>query len=104
MIAMCINKATITTFKRITCKHKRQYLRFIKYLHGDSINQHDGKRFEYECTRCGMTVYMDHPIDCSGCKHLFYWNSGQIDCDKDAYKYTDFYWKPFCCWEEGEIT
>lgn len=35
---------------RMFCKH--EYI-FIRKLHGDEINDHNGKRYEYKCSKCG---------------------------------------------------
>ena len=37
--------------KMLFCKHEFE---FVRYLHGDEINAHNGKRFEYRCKKCGQ--------------------------------------------------
>ena len=41
--------------KRIFCKH--EYI-FIRKLYGDEINDHNGKRYEYKCSKCGAYEWL----------------------------------------------
>ncbi len=45
--------------KQLFCKHN---FVFIRNLHGDEINQHNGKRSLWQCTRCGKQIYMNRPL------------------------------------------
>lgn len=47
---------------RLFHRHKPYDLKFIKYLHGDEITYHNGKRFEYECIKCGASIFLFKPI------------------------------------------
>lgn len=38
----------------LLCKHEWIY---VRYLHGDEINYHNGKRNEYKCQKCGRYKY-----------------------------------------------
>ena len=40
--------------KMLFCKHEWIY---VRYLHGDEINHHNGKRNEYKCQKCGRYKY-----------------------------------------------
>ena len=66
--------------KRLLCKHENLY--FVKYLHGDQINAHGGKRFEYACFNCGASVFLDHPIDCVHCRCFYFLNDGSGCCSR----------------------
>ena len=39
------------------CKHEYE---FIRNIYGDEINQHDGKRSEWKCKKCGKIEYRYH--------------------------------------------
>ena len=41
----------IRIIKMLFCNHK---YKFVRKLHGDEINAHNGKRDEYVCEKCGM--------------------------------------------------
>lgn len=89
----------IKEIKRMFCKHKNRH--FVKYLHGDEINWHDGKRFEYECNDCGAPVWLKHPDDCVQCKHFYYTNDGDGGCDRNlAGKACIATYRG--CWEERD--
>lgn len=66
--------------KKIFCKH--QNLRFSRYLHGDEINHHDGKRWEYVCADCGAYIYTYRALSCVGCGYLCYNGDGSGACLK----------------------
>ena len=79
------------------CKHKNR--RFVKYLHGDAINVHNGNRFEYICNDCGRYLWLDSPDDCVQCRHFFYNNDGSGGCDLvSSGKACHEKWLE--CWEE----
>lgn len=40
--------------KMLFCRHEWT---FVRYLHGDEINEHNGKRNEYKCLRCCAYKY-----------------------------------------------
>ena len=67
-------------WKRATCRHEVDKLRFVRKIHGDGINLVDGMRYEYHCVGCGKMVYKERPITCEGCKYLRMWNNGKTFC------------------------
>ena len=64
--------------KKLFCHHD---WRFVCKLYGDEINAHDGKRYEYVCTKCGASNFTFVPISCQGCRHVYYNNDGSVQCD-----------------------
>ena len=64
--------------KQMFCHH---IWRHCAYLHGDSINVHNGKRHEYICIKCGKYNWLDYALNCVNCKHFWYDNSGSGNCD-----------------------
>lgn len=86
--------------KKMRCKHK--HLRFSRYLHGDEINWHDGKRWEYRCLNCGAYEYTYHALDCVGCKNLCYHNDGRAACSKNL-THTCIL-NDYICWTESQCT
>ena len=86
-------------WKRVTCRHEVDKLRFVRKIHGDGINHVDGMRYEYHCVGCGKMVYKLGPITCEGCKYIASDKFGSILCSRE---YEDF-----CLpvnrkyWEEG---
>ncbi len=76
--------------RRMLCKHD---YRFNRKLYGDEINAHNGKRFEYVCVKCGFYQWFMHPLNCQGCKHIWYNSGGEVKCDiepKDRYCMSAF--------------
>ena len=45
--------------QKIGCDHEYE---FVRNLHGDEINQHDGKRSEWQCTKCGWLTYKNYLV------------------------------------------
>ena len=74
-------------WKRATCRHEVDKLRFVRKIHGDEINLVDGKRYEYHCVGCGKMVYNEGPITCEGCKYIASDKFGSILCSRE---YEDF--------------
>ena len=69
-------------WKRATCRHEVDKLRFVRKIYGDEINLVDGKRYEYQCAVCGKMVYKRGPITCEGCIYLRMWNNGATFCSR----------------------
>lgn len=44
-------------YRRITCKHKIKIT--LTNLHGDAINQFNGKRAVTQCVSCGKIIFTD---------------------------------------------
>ena len=74
-------------WKRATCRHEVDKLRFVRKIYGDGINLVDGKRYEYQCAECGKMVYKERPETCEGCKHIASDKFGSILCSRE---YEDF--------------
>ena len=69
-------------WKRATCRHEVDKLRFVRMIHGDGINRVDGKRYEYQCAKCGKMVYKVMPVRCEGCKYFHMWGNGKTVCER----------------------
>ena len=69
-------------WKRATCRHEVDKLRFVRKIHGDEINQVDGKRYEYHCVGCGKKVYKVMPVRCEGCKYFHMCGSSKTICER----------------------
>lgn len=41
------------------CRHYK--LRFIRNIHGDEINEYNGKRAIWECVECKKQIFTDQP-------------------------------------------
>lgn len=68
-------------WKRATCRHEVDKLRFVRTIYGDGINLVDGMRYEYQCAGCGKMVYKEGPVTCEKCKYLRVWkNNGAMYC------------------------
>ncbi len=66
-------------WKRATCKHEIDKLRFVRVV--PSIMEENVKgKFEYHCVGCGKMVYKIGPVHCEGCKYLRMWNNGATYC------------------------
>lgn len=81
--------------KKLFCHH---VWKEVRYLHGDEINHHNGKRHEYICIRCGQYQWLDHALDCTKCKNITFNNGGQAECirednGKSCYTNNRCYWK-----------
>ena len=75
-------------WKRATCRHEVDKLRFVRMIHGDEIYQLNVKgMFEYHCAVCGKMVYKERPITCEGCKYIASDKFGSILCSRE---YEDF--------------
>ena len=71
----------LSMWKRATCRHEVDKLRFVRKIHGDEINLVDGKRYEYQCAVCGKMVYKLGPVTCEKCEYLRTWkNNGAMYC------------------------
>lgn len=46
-------------WKRLRCKHQ---FAFVRNIHGDEINLHDGKRSVWQCELCTKTVRRDNYV------------------------------------------
>ena len=70
-------------WKRVTCRHEVDKLRFVRMIHGDEIYQLNVKgMFEYHCVGCGKKVYKVMPVRCEGCKYFHMWGNGKMVCER----------------------
>ena len=96
-------KEIIKAIKMNHCKHDSI---FRKHLYEDEININDGKLFEYKCGKCGKSIWLRHPMDCSKCKHLYDDNIGRYHCelepaDKVCIANHRAYWEEECMQNEN---
>lgn len=78
--------------KSLFCRH---HLGFVRKIYGDEINRQNGKKFEYECYKCGKHIFLDQPYNCVGCRHLYLNCCGGGECDRNI-KPPD---NRIVCWE-----
>ena len=73
-------------WKRATCRHEVDKLRFVRVVPSTMEENVNGK-FEYHCVGCGKMVYNEGPITCEGCKYIASDKFGSILCSRE---YEDF--------------
>jgi len=73
-------------WKRATCRHEVDKLRFVRVVPSIMEENVNGK-FEYQCAVCGKMVYKERPITCEGCKYIASDKFGSILCSRE---YEDF--------------
>ena len=73
----------LSMWKRATCRHEVDKLRFVRMIHGDDIYQLNVTgMFEYHCAGCGKKVYKVLPVRCEGCKYFHMWGNGKTVCER----------------------
>jgi len=68
-------------WKRATCRHEVDKLRFVRVVPSTMEENVNGK-FEYHCAGCGKKVYKVLPVRCEGCKYFHMWGNGKTVCER----------------------
>ena len=69
-------------WKRATCRHEVDKLRFVRRVYDAEWETGIlNGMFEYQCAKCGKMVYKRGPVTCEKCRYRRVWkNNGATYC------------------------